>query len=130
MEAVGNLTERELIGDLLKGTGILFGRRVELSWPDGLPYPKEILRSIGEQWAPRTGARWVVRSDAGFCDTMVPCGHELDSSGSCDRHGRQETDISGNAAQPSPDGDSGFVSMTSDDFAEFTRRYRIRWEET
>lgn len=92
--------ERELLGALLKGGGRLFGARVELSWPDGLPYPEEELRSIGENWAPHDGPEWV-RADVEFCHVAVPCGRELDSSHSCGRHGFQAAQASGEAVHTS-----------------------------
>ena len=48
------MNEARIIGSLLKGDAHLFGKRVELAWPDGLPdgMTEDELRRIGEQMAP------------------------------------------------------------------------------
>lgn len=82
----------EVIGSLLVGGSLLFGKRVELSWPDGAPdgMTEEMLVSIGEEWLSKGKvypSRWV-RADAEFCHKMVPCGQEL-RDGKCERHDRE-----------------------------------------
>lgn len=48
--------ESEIIGSLLCGTGTLFGARVELSWPDGLPegFTEETLKDFGRSMLGRS----------------------------------------------------------------------------
>lgn len=50
--------ESEIIGGLLRGTGTLFGARVELSWPDGLPkgFTEETLKDFGRSMLGRANA--------------------------------------------------------------------------
>jgi hypothetical protein len=47
-------TFHEIIGVLLRDDAMLFGRRVRLAWPDGLPsgYTEASLRELGENWCP------------------------------------------------------------------------------
>ena len=84
-------TEREIIGSLLMGGSLLFGKRVELAWPDGLPggMDQEALRSIGEEMAGPGFARWVAAAEE-FCFIQVPCGKPL-ANGECSRHGTPGT---------------------------------------
>lgn len=46
--------DQRLIGMLLRGGAFMFGKRVELTWPEGLPdgMTEDDLRRIGEHWAP------------------------------------------------------------------------------
>jgi hypothetical protein len=87
---VTGYTDIEAIGSLLKGGTLVFGKRVELAWPDGLPggMTEDDLRRIGEHWAPQEDRPQWVRADARFCTVRVPCAHVL-KDGECEWHGRQ-----------------------------------------
>ncbi len=84
-------TGEQVIGGLLRGGSLLFGKRVELSWPDGLPkgMTEDGLRVIGAEMAPFGRPEWV-RADAEFCGVTGRCGAPL-VDGECYRHGRPET---------------------------------------
>lgn len=47
-------TEQQVIGALLRDDALLFGKRVKLTWPDGLPVgeTEASLRELGENWSP------------------------------------------------------------------------------
>jgi hypothetical protein len=47
-------TEQQVIGALLRDDALLFGKRVRLTWPDGLPAgeTESSLRELGENWSP------------------------------------------------------------------------------
>ena len=85
-----NYTSQEIIGGLLAGGATLFGKRVEVAWPDGLPegMDDELLRSIGQHWVSAALFPQWIRADADFCKVMVQCGKEL-AGGKCDRHGQR-----------------------------------------
>jgi hypothetical protein len=79
-------TEKQVIGGLLKGGSMLFGARVELAWPDGLPtaFTESELRDIGA--AMTEGLPSWVPADAEYCAATVRCGKVL-VNGECERHG-------------------------------------------
>jgi hypothetical protein len=83
-------TERRIVGGLLKGGCRIFGARVELSWPDGLPYSftENELRDIGEQMTAGE-PQWIL-ADAEFCAAAARCGKVL-VNGECERHGKVAT---------------------------------------
>lgn len=84
--------EREIIGALLKGGCMLFGRRIELAWPDGPPPGMDAgrLQDIGR--AMSTGnadspPRWIPAA-ARHCEAAITCGQLLDGDGKCSTHGQ------------------------------------------
>jgi hypothetical protein len=87
-------SEREIIGALLKGGSLMFGKRVELTWPDGQPrgMDEDTLHRIGEQWAPLADRPQWARADAAYCTVRVPCAHVL-TNGECEWHGRPAAEI-------------------------------------
>jgi hypothetical protein len=52
-------TFHETIGALLRDDAMLFGKRVKLAWPDGLPSgeTEASLRELGENWCPEAQER-------------------------------------------------------------------------
>ena len=58
-------TEREIIGALLKGGCYLFGKRVELAWPDGLPdgMTQADLEAMGKTMTPQPAVQWSIFND-------------------------------------------------------------------
>lgn len=75
-----------ILGGLLRGDSRMFGERVVLSWPDGLPpgYTDEDLRSLGARWCADPSA--LVLADAPRCMRDVVCGEVLED-GRCPAHG-------------------------------------------
>jgi hypothetical protein len=51
-------TELRVLGNLLKGGCSLFGKRIEIAWPDG--FTEEDLRKFADQWDPEPLGRWVI----------------------------------------------------------------------
>jgi len=86
----GCYTGKQVIGSLLKGGSLLFGKPVELSWPEGLPHGMtgDGLRDIGEQMAGDRGP-CLIPAGSEFCAVTVRCGREL-ADGECERRGRQD----------------------------------------
>ena len=81
-------TEMEIVGALLKGEASIFGVRVELTWPEGLPMPEDELRHIGEQWAPKDPWQQFFPANTRFCDATVRCAQVL-ADGKCSYHGER-----------------------------------------
>lgn len=58
---VSGSAETQVIGAMLMGRATLFGKRIEILWPDGMPHgmTEAELRALGERWAPTMSQQWV-----------------------------------------------------------------------
>lgn len=80
--------DQEIIGALLGGGCTLFGKRIELAWPDGLPggFSEETLLRIADEWkSPGLMPHWVPVA-AARCQEASVCGRLL-TDDCCAVHG-------------------------------------------
>jgi hypothetical protein len=66
-DQIRQMAYHEVVASLILGDAVLFGRRVELAWPDGRApqWPEENMRALAEAWrGDEDSRRWVTAVEA------------------------------------------------------------------